>query len=467
MPVSRILLLLLMLLAAGPGFAAAKITPWMLADWENPAPHLADIGLKPKEIVDSIGQRMLLFPHPAREISIPGEKGPRRFTGAKFISAVSRVDLPAATLRRRMQDFSGYKHLFPMLTDSDVMALDGRKVVARYRLEIPLPALATIVVDFRIKHTIEADGSISALLIDGRAESLIAMLGGVTDELADQPVVSRWEILPVDARRSLLVFTYWDRVELKSFFARKFMEEYPEIRVVGPYIVAAGAAESIHRNFVSPVIVNKEIDPPGMEALAGMRYLINTLSKNGTVAVLEPEMAVGSPQKVAPLRYSALATRLHATPAVSRKLATQYASLPDVIKELKSVSVNDRGRQVDLGLDVRFAFMLLRFSLDLDVLNNWVTPDRLEFRRTAGNLAQMRGASEWYAVEGTEDTLMLTAAAHELGEDAPLLLRLAHRIVERVPYGDTLGGMAAHMVVMERMRPWIEKKAGSEKNATP
>lgn len=302
MPGSRIFILLLMLAAAGQSFAAAKIKPWMLADWENPAPHLADTGLKPTEIVDAIGQRMLLFPHPARDISIPGEKGPRRFAQARFITAVSRVDLPAATLRRRMQDFSGYKHLFPMLTDSDVMALEGRKVVARYRIEIPLPALATISVDFRIKHTIEADGSISALLIDGRAESLIAMLGGVTDELADQPMVSRWEVLPVDARRSLLVFTYWDRVELKSYFARKFMAEYPEVRVVGPYIVAAGAAEAIHRNYVSPVIVNKELEPPGMEALASMRYLMSTFSKNGTVAVLEPELAVGSPQKVTPLR---------------------------------------------------------------------------------------------------------------------------------------------------------------------
>ena len=52
-------------------------------------------------------------------------------------------------------------------------------------------------------------------------------------------------------------------------------------------------------------------------------------------------------------------------------------------------------------------------------------------------------------------------AAHELGENAPLLLRLAHRIVDSVPYGDTLGGMAAQMIVMERMRPWIEAHANA------
>ncbi|MDQ8037991.1 MAG: hypothetical protein REI12_11260 [Pedobacter sp.] len=457
MPLLRIVSLLLFLLASPVALAAAKIAPWMMADWENPAPHLADAGINPKDVADSIGPRLMLFSHAPRDISIPGTKGARRFSGARFVSAVAKVDLPAATLRRRLQDFASYKSLFPMLTQSEVMALDARKVVARYRVEIPLPALATVTVDFRIRHNIETDGSVSALLLDGRAESLIAMLGGMTDELADQPVLSRWEALPIDARRSVLVFTYWDRIELKSFFARKLMEAYPELRVVGPYMVAAGAAEAVHRNFVSPQQVNQDIVPPGVTSLAGARYFMNELSRNGAVVFLEPEMVLAPTLKTTPLRYSSVATRLRTSPAAARKQATQYAQLPTVIKEIKSVDVQDRGQQVDLGLDVSAGLMMLRFSLDLDVRNTWVSPDRLEFRRTRGNLAQLRGASEWHALG--DDTLMLTSAAHELGEDAPLLLRLAHRIVDSVPYGDTLGGMAAQLVIMERMRPWIEAHA--------
>lgn len=455
----RIVALLFLMLSSSGVMAAAKIAPWMMADWENPAPHLADAGIAPKDVADSIGPRLMLFSHAPRDVSLPGAKGSRRFTGARFVSAVARVDLPAPTLRRRLQDFAGYKNLFPMLTQSEVMALDARKVVARYRVEVPLPALATVTVDFRIRHNIEADGSVSALLLDGRAESLIAMLGGMTDELSDQPVLSRWEVLPIDAKRSLLVFTYWDRIELKSFFSRKLTEAYPELRVVGPYVVAAGAAEAVHRSFVSPQQVSQDIVPPGMASLAGARFFMNELSRHGAVVFLEPEMVLAPTLKTTPLRYSSVATRLRASPAAARKQATQYAQLPEAIKEIKSVEVQDRGQQVDLGLDISAGLLMLRFSLDLDVRNTWVSPERLEFRRTRGNLAQLRGASEWHAVG--DDTLMLTSAAHELGPDAPLLLRLAHRIVDSVPYGDTLGGMAAQMIIMERMRPWIEAHANA------
>ncbi len=460
MPALRVFSLLLLLLACPPALAAAKIAPWMMADWENPAPRLADAGIKPKDVADSIGPRLMLFSHAPRDVDLPGAKGLRHFSAARFVSAVARVDLPAATLRRRLQDFASYKSLFPMLTQSEVMALDVRKVLARYRVEVPLPALATITVDFRIRHNIEADGSVSALLLDGRAESLIAMLGGMTDELADQPVLSRWEVLPIDTRRSLMVFTYWDRIELKSFFARKLMEAYPELKVVGPYMVAAGAAEAVHRNFVTPQQVNQDIAPPGMASLAGARFFMNELSRHGAVVFLEPEMVLSPTLKTTPLRYSSVATRLRASPAAARKHATQYARLPEVIKEIKSVDVQDRGQQADLGLEVSAGLMMLRFSLDLDVRTSWASADRLEFRRTAGNLAQLRGSSEWHGVGS--DTLMLTSAAHELGEDAPLLLRLAHRIVDSVPYGDTLGGMAAQMIIMERMRPWLEAEAHAD-----
>lgn len=472
MPLMRCLFLLLLMLPMSISAQAAdKITPWMMADWESPAPHLADAGISPKDVADSIGPRLMVFSHAPRDISLPGSKGARRFAAARFVSAVAKVDLPAATLRRRLQEFSGYKNLFPTLTQSEVMALDVRKVLARYRVEIPLPALATITVDFRVRHNIEADGSISSLLIDGRSESLIAMLGGMTDELADQPVVSRWEALPIDARHSLLVFTYWDRFELKSYFSRKLMEAYPEMRVVGPYMIAAGATEAVHRNFVSPRQVSQDIVPPGSTVLASARFFMHELSRNGAVVLLEPEIVLAPSLKATPLRYSSVAMRIQSTPEAARRQATAYARLPEVIKELKAVKVDDRGQQVDLGLDVSAGIMLLRVSLDLDVRNTWVAPERLEFRRTHGNLAQLRGASEWHALDervpgDTAQTLMITSAAHELGEDAPLLLRLAHRIVDEVPFADTLGGMAAQLVVMQRMKPWIEANTADTAAAT-
>lgn len=457
----------LMALLAVSARAADKVLPWMMADWSNPAPHLAEMNIAPRDLAGVIGKRLVLFSHPARDIAIPSAHGLRRFPQARFVTAVARVDLPAQTMRHRMQDFSDYKHLFPLLAGSDVLTLDGKNVVARYRVEVPLPALATFTVDFRIKHALEADGSISSLLIDGTAESLIAMLGGISDELADQPVLSRWEFVPLNKKQSLLVFTYWDKVELKSFFARKFMAAYPELKVVGPYMVAADVAESIHRNFVAAVPVNAEVAPLGMEPLVKMQGLLERLSANGHVVVMEPEQVVASGLKVAPLRYVSMATRLQAPVAESRHLATSYERLPEALKELSRINANDRGRQVDLDLTIKFGFMVIRFSMDMDVLNTWVTPDRLEFSRTAGDIAQLRGASEWHPINGSKDSLMLISVAHEVGEEAPFILRMAHKIADRIPYIDPLTSLAVQMVIMERMKPWIEKNAVAEKSGSP
>lgn len=452
-------LILLAMLWPTQVMASQKVRPWMLADWENQAPYLSDLGLKPQELVSALDNRLFTFSHPERDIALPGAKGVRRFTRARFVTTVARIDLPVQTLRRNMRDFSTYKNLFPMLTGSDVEAIDGPNQVVRFRIEIPMPALASFIIDFRFKQRLERDGSISGLLIDGEAKSLIAMLGGITDELADQPVLTRWEFLPVNANQSLLVFTYWDRVDLKSYFARKFMEQYPELRVAGPYMVSAGAVESIRQNFSLSTAHPAKPGVPGWASMARLQPFIHQLSANGHVGILEPETPVPVTQKHKPLRYAAVATRISGSPAAVRRLATSYGRLPEVMKEVRHVDVEDRGREIDLNLGVKFAFMVIRFSFDLDVRNTWVSPERLEFHRTAGQLARLSGGAEWQPVTGRPQTLMLVAAAHEIGDEAPLVLRLAHQIVEQIPFAEALANMAVQIITMERMKPWVERQS--------
>ncbi|MDP2229160.1 MAG: hypothetical protein Q8J78_16980, partial [Moraxellaceae bacterium] len=453
---------LLLFLLVPVAMAAPKIKPWMLADWVNDAPHLADLGLKPSDFSARLDNRLLVFAHPVRDITLPGAKGPRPFRAARFVSSVAVVDLPAHALRQRMRDIPAYKTLFPMLTDSGVEALDGRNMVTRFRVEIPLPALATIAVDFRAKQAFEDDGSISGMLIDGQAKSLIAMLGGMTDELADQPVLTRWEFLPVDANRSLLVFTYWDRIELKSFFARKFMEAYPELQSIGPYIAAAGGVESIRRNYSLSTRLPVTPGIPGWASMEKLQPLLDRLSVHGQIGVLEPEQAVAVTQKKKPLRYSAVAMRMNASPEATRRLSTLYERIPDVQKEIRRIDVKDRGREVDLGLSVHFGVLVIRFGFDMDMHLQWPTPERLEYRRRSGGLARLDGAAEWHPTRAGDDTVMLSVAAHEIGDEAPLMLRLAHKIVEQIPFAEAVASMAVQMVMLERLKPWVERQAGQE-----
>lgn len=455
----RLLLGLCCLLPLQDLQAAAKLAPWMLADWHSPAPHFADLGLNPRALGAALGPRLLLLPHAPRDITLPGHSGLRAFKQARFISAIANVDMPAATLRRRLQDVSDYKNLFPLLTQSEALHLDGRQVVARYRVELPLPAMGSFTVDFRVKQVVEPDGSISALLLDGQAESLVAMLGGATDELADQPVLARWEVLPLTRGQSLLVFTYWDRVELKSFFARKIMEAYPELKVVQAYMVSLSAAEAIRRRFVQAPPVQPGQAPMGFVSLAPLQKLLSRFSGYGQVAVIEPETLPAPGVQPAPLRYVSVINRLHMSAAQARDFSTRYQRLPAVLKEMQLHALHERGRDVDLDLTLRIAVLLIRFSIDLNLQTFWLSPMRLEFKRQAGELAQVWGAAEWQDVAGSQDSLMLVSAAHEVGPEAPLLVRMAHSLVDRLPYIDQLGSLIVQMVAMERMRPWLEQQA--------
>lgn len=436
---------------------AAKVPAWALQPWQNPAPHFADLGVSPAALAQALEGRLITAAHAPRNISLPSAKGLRHFQQARFVSSIARVDLPATTLRRRLQDFTDYRSIFPLLTQSEVVTLNDRDVISRYRLEIPLPAMITFAIDVRMKNRLEEDGSISVMLLDGKAESLLAILGGATDELAHQPVVGRWEFVPVNDRQSLVVFTYWDQVKLKSFFARKVAEEYPELDVVRPYILTAGAVEALHRQFVTPRLDPREQDPPGLATMSKLSALLGRWSQNGPVALLEPEQT-GIHKARLPLRYSTVIKNVTAPAAQSRHLTTQYARLVEPHKELKNISVKSRENGADLGLDIRVALSIIRFSIAVDLATTWEGPTRLAFHRTAGELARVRGAAEWHTLADDKQTLMLVSVAHELGEEAPLILRMAHKITSQVPYADTLGMMIVQMVAMERMKPWIEKQ---------
>lgn len=291
------------------------------------------------------------------------------------------------------------------------------------------------------------------------------MLGGMTDELADQPVLTRWEFLPIDANRSLLVFTYWDRVDLKSYFARKFFEEYPELKSVGPYVVAAGAVESIRRNYSLSTRQAALPGVPGWQSWTRLQPLLDRLSVHGQIGLLEPEPPTTVNQKSRPLRYAAVGMRMDAPPALASRLSTIYERVPEVQKELRKIRVQDRGKEVDLGLDLRFGVLVIRFSMDMDLQVVWESPERLVFRRTRGGLAQLDGAAEWRPTQSGDDTLMFTAAAHEIGSEAPLVLRLAHKIVEQIPFAESLGSMAVQMVALERLKPWLEREAAASRLA--
>lgn len=444
-------------LAAFSSHAADNPAPWMLANWTSEAPRLRDLGLSAPEVATAVDQHVLSFAHPLRSVSVPGPKGLRRYPAVRFVSSVARIDLPAPALKAILFDVHRTPDFSRLITGTKLIASDGRNAVARYRVEVPLPVLS-VKAEFRIKHLIE-DDSVSSLLLDGHAKSLLAMLGGMTEDLSEQPGLSRIEVLPVDEGRSLVVVTGWSDFQPTSWFTKLAFKEYPEIRVVLPYVGTAAVAEAI-RHRLNPALPRQEEATPGLTQLARLRPLIERLSAHGAVALLHPRYNDLDPAYKNPaLRYVSVASRVAVPAERARQLSTTYPRLPEVFREIRRLDSAPRPDGADLDLRLRVGVSVLTIPFDLRTRTTWASPNRLEFQSTAGDLERFQGAAEWWP--RGNDSLMFVSAGFLLGDDAPFFARMAHRIVKDVPYADELAALAAQLVAMVRMAPWLERKAGS------
>jgi len=461
-PILRRAFLALILLLLGSGAAAlTPPAPWMRADWTSSAPHLADIGIDPQALGAIIGKRLLVVRQTPRSTSMPGEHGERHFANARYVTALARIDLAAPVARHMLLNFSSYKDFFPLMTQSEVQAADGKNSVTRYRLEMPLP-IANFVVDFRIKNKLEADGSISSMLIDGEAESVLAMIGGVSDSLRNQPSVVRWEVFPLDKNHSLIAFTFWDQVAFDSWLARQVRKAYPELTELTPYIAAVGVLEAIRSKYSLPDFVHETRQAPGYAELDGLQPIVERMSAFGPAVVLYPEPALRDPEAEGYLRYVSVVNRVHAPLEQARSLSTRYESLPKAFPELKGIKTVARGSGTELDLRLWMGISVLGFPLKLSLLNQWAAPNRLDFQRLSGEMQELYGTCEWQP-EGQADTLMLVSGANVLGDEAPWLLRMFHHMIGEVPYAGEISMMVVQEVAVMRLNEWMQKQLAVHK----
>jgi len=447
------LLILIVILTIPVARAMPPPEPWMRADWTPSAPRFHDSGLDPQALGNALGHRLLAFRWPAQTTVLPGAGGPHTFANAQYVSAVARLDIPARQGLRLLHDFDNYKNLFPLMTESSVEAQDGRNVITRNRIELPLP-VASFKMDFRVKNRIEDDGSVASMLVDGQASSALAMLGGASESLRDQPSLSRAEIIPLDAGHCLIVFTWWERYELTSWIALMVQREYPEIVELTPYIAVAGALEAIREKYSFPDDSRETTSPPEYSDFNGLQNIVERYSAWGPVVILHPEPGLHAPGS-SYLRYVSVAGRLHRSLDDSRRQLTSYSRLPEALPEIRKVSASPQGQDTDLALQLHIGLSVIGFPLDLGLHNHWNNPARLDFTRTSGDLARLYGSCEWQA-EG-QDTLLIATSADSIDQHAPWLLGMFHHMIEQVPYAGEITLMVVQEIALLRLEKWVGK----------
>ncbi len=455
---ARLLSALLLGLLAGLT-SAADVLPWMRAEWSSEAPFLQELGLEPKTLAQQLGNdQVLVLAHPLRDITIPGVNGPRTFKQVRFSSAIARVDLPAAELKEALFDLNRVKEFNKLITHSEVVTRDGRNYVARYRINVPLPVFS-IKVDFRAKHILDGD-SMSAIIIDGEVNSVLAVLGGFNESLANQPGLARTEVIALDAKRSLVVTTGWGRLEPTSWLVKLALKQYPEIQVVAPYVGVATISEAVRRRFnpESRRIMDGEI--PAYDSLVSLQPLFERFSQHGYVSLMHPAAPPAAIKGAQPsMRFVSTAGRLNLPIAQAPALSTQFERWPEPFPELRKIKVKEQPKATDLDMKVRVGLSILTVPFDVQTRNVWETPRRLEFFRLKGDFQRLEGGGEWRPL-ANNDSLLFISSGFILGDNVHWMVRMAHDIVKDVPFIDELATMAVQMGLLTRFTPWVEQQAG-------
>lgn len=404
------------------------------ADWRNPVPTLAETGLDPAALAALAGDRMLLFSLPPCTAQIPYRGQLKTCTDVIFRGAAQVVPATPAAIRARLVDFAGYTSLIPNTTRADILERSPPHTLAEYLYTFKLSVL-TLHTHLRLRHTEEADGSLSACVMDGDAAA----------------GVSRWQVLPLDARRSLVVFLDWADIASRNPLLQMLLRAQPDLALAAPYGAAFVAMDAI-RQACSPPPTGTVARVPVLPAFPRMQTqpLLAQLAAAGPVVLVDPGQWVQCDDGRHLRRFVTVGNTIATPLAQAWQHLQAFERYPEFSPLLLKAVPRSRGEQqlVDWQVGIGLGF----FSLGIQCRLAYTLPDPhvLRFRREAGDLADIDGEWDWQAQDAGRCFGSL-CTGFRIGEQPPLVLRVARTL----PHYDVLAGLYMGLTSMHRLQAWL------------
>ncbi|HEX5277984.1 MAG TPA: hypothetical protein VFW42_09980 [Fluviicoccus sp.] len=432
-----------LLLASLCFLPAAQAAVYGLNDWRNPAPH----GLDPFKgnaaaVADIAADTVFIYPHPVGDFPLEVRGKLRTYRGQQFVSAAVVLPVPAEAVAQTVRSYTGYASFFPKTTLSQLKQQSGPHTLMKYhvRVDLPMP-FPNVSEDILAQHTVEADGSVSARLIDAPLDVGLA----------------RYEWFPLDARRTLLVFTTWTDLNSASFLLRTILRAFPDIRIAVPYVGNGFLAEAFRNRLApsaAPVPAAMPATPP-LQELAwtpDRKQWLAGLLEHGEVAFIHPPVWVRGPaDKPGDLRFITAIGRIDAPVDVTRQMTTDFARYPKIFSQVRKVKIHptqNSGFDMDMKLGIGLGFLSLPVNISLS--HNWSKDRSLFFKSFGGDLEQIQGYWRWEEAS-VNSTTMLLHSAGEVGDHPPHFLKLA----KYLPYNDFLPTMGAQLISLRKLERWV------------
>lgn len=435
-------LLLMLFLLPLPALAAV----YGLNDWQNPAPHGLDpFKGNPAALADLAADTVILYPHPPRDFTLEVKGKLKSYRNQQFVSAAVVLPVPAAAVAQTVRSYTGYAAFFPKTTLSQLKQQSGPHSLMHYhvRIDLPMP-FPNVSEDILAQHTVEADGSVSARLIEAPMDVGLA----------------RYEWFPLDARRTLLVFTTWTDLNSASFMLRTILHAFPDIRIAVPYVGNGFLAEAF-RNRLAPSPVPAADTLPAIPPLQDLAWTpdrkqrLSGLLDQGEVAFIHPPVWIrGAADKPTDLRFITAIGRVAAPVDVTRQMTTDFARYPKIFPQVRKVKIHptqNSGFDMDMKLGIGLGFLSL--PVNISISHNWSKDRSLLFKSFGGDLEQIQGYWRWEEAT-VNSTTMLLHSAGKVGEHPPHFLKLA----KYLPYNDFLPTMGAQLISLRKLERWVAAK---------
>lgn len=411
----------------------------ILPNWQNPTPTLAETGLDPEALARLAGNRLLLFSLPPRDIDVLARGELRHYKSAVFRGSALVLPVPADRVQQHLRNYSAYAAHIPNTDTVDVKSRQGVHAQVEYRHVFRL-SMMTVGTRLLLQHTQEEDGSLSAWLVDGDADA----------------AVSRWQIVALDAERTLVVYFNWADIASINLLINMLLKAQPDMAVAAPYGAAFVAIEALRRAFMpdETTAPAPEYLPehPFIPAFPAVREhaLLPALAAAGPIVLVDGGQWLCRDGDVHRQRFVAVAGNVDICLEQAFRHSLRFDRYTEFFPLAQKVVVKPRseGFAVDWQVGIGLGFFSLGVHYRLAYTQT--AAHTLQFRQEEGDLAHIDGEWQWQALDENKALGALTISNH-IGNKPPLVLRFA----QQFPYHDILAGIYMGLMGIQRMSQWM------------
>lgn len=469
-------------------------------EWRNPAPSYKHLGLSDEELIDLVGDRIMVTLHEPITIDVPYYGEMVRWTDARFSTAFTEMPMSAKDARAKIIEndlTNGWSDYIPFVESAEVIHKSEKHIAMRYKVEAKV-LFVKAKVEGVYKDILEDDGSISSTYLYGSAQ-IFTRRGNIPlmpkALLSPLPMsnVRRWEFIPITEKRSLVVLTDWAEVSNKSGLSKRMTMYSKEMQqkdisdedLAGPYPFPAMGLYALKTVLLkqtkqvpeSQTRVREKADVPNLSASINKAALEKLIRPFSPVVFVHPPQTVAVEYGNIPFNFVTAVNKVKGDVEGVRKFGSQAQRTDEYVKQLRfskldggSIELPDfSDEQSDMEgprvhLQIKFGKGipgLTTFKINYWVKHFWENENRLNFVADGGDVAEIFGALDWVPANEENTSLLFATSTSDTGPDAKFPLS----IMKLVPGADVFSGIMSNVLGVGRQTPWIEEQIALETKA--